>query len=451
MQVEIERLESGQVVVNVQVESDRVKQEIDRVFRDYSRRVSIPGFRKGKAPRAVLERHLDPEALKQMTMDRLIPDVYEEAIKEADIEPLGKAQVESAEFQDDQSLNFKAVVWVKPQVTLGEYRNLKVTRPATTITPEQVEAELKSLQERRGEYLPVLDRGIEKGDLAVVDYQMSIDGNIRPEGGAQGYPLEVGADTFFSELNEGLMGARVQDVRRITVSYPSGHSDPELAGKEALFEVTVKEVKAKRLPQLNDDFARSVSDCQTLDELKERIKNNLQVIAQQLAEREMRENLVNRAVEGSFVDPPQVLVEQEVRRRKEEFEQALTARGSTWESYLEETGRDKEALSEEWEIEARAAVKRALILDAIGEKEKVEVAPEEMEAEIARLAESRKVTVAKVKKLLFEEDQLSRLVNRLYQRKVIQLLLDSAEVVAEEESPTSAEQDTDQSESGGQE
>jgi len=238
----------------------------------------------------------------------------------------------------------------------------------------------------------------------------------------------------------------MKDVRQITASYPSDYSDQKLAGKEAEFQVTVQEIKAKRLPELNDDFAQSVSDCQTLDELRERVKDNLQMIAEQLAEREMRDDLVKQVVEGSFVEPPQILVEQEVGRRREDFERQLTARDATWESYLAQAGQDEEKLQEEFEIEARSAVKRALILDAIGKKEEIEVMPDEIEAEIARMSKSRKVTVAKVKKLLSEEDQLSRLVNRLYQRKIIQWLLDSAEVVPEVESP----EDAGQSESGGQ-
>jgi trigger factor len=435
VQVEVEKLDNGQVALNVQVDRERVQQAIGERFREYAKRIKVPGFRQGHVPREILEREIDREALRHDVLDDLVAEAYDEAVKQAGIDVLGRGEVSETAYQEDESLHFKAVVATKPEVKLGEYLGLAVTRPSTEVTDAQVDTEIEKLRERRGQMQDVTDRGIETGDVAVVDYQVSVDGQVREEAGATGYPLVVGSDTLFPELNEALLGAKADETRHVPVSYPDDFSVADLAGKQGEVEVTVRRVQAPALPVVDDAFVQSISDLKSVEELRAEVRRQLAVMSEVIAARRVRDAVVHLAVEGSYVEPPATLVSQELEHRLETYKSEVAERGWTWAGYLNKVNRTEDQVREELQLEARAAVKQVFIIEAIGEKENVEVTREDIDAEIATIAETEKVSVARVTKMLGEGDALTRLINRVYRRKVVDLLVAAAQITPETTAP----------------
>ena len=273
VEVEVDRREGGQVEVKVRVPPEPVAAVRERVIRAFGRRVTIPGFRKGKAPRPILERSIDPEFLKQQIIDALVPDAYDAALEKEGLHPLDRAQVEEPDLAEDGALTFSATLTLRPEIELGEYSGLKATRRISPVTEVQVDAELDRLRARSAQYVDLPPEAtIEKGDLAVIDYEMSVDGEKREEDSAIGYPLEVGADDLFPQLNDVLPGARTGETRALEIDYPDDHVNKSVAGKKATFSVVVQQARRRQLPELNDDFAKQVSDLETMAALRDRVR-----------------------------------------------------------------------------------------------------------------------------------------------------------------------------------
>lgn len=442
VQVEVKDLEGGQVELAVCVPREPVQAARDRVIKAFASRARIPGFRPGKAPRAVLERHLDQEALKERIVEALLADAYEAALAKAGLQPLDRGRIYQADLAEDGSLVFSAAVILRPEISLGEYQGLRVTRRVTRVTDAQVEAELERVRSRRAEF-QALPQGaaVEKGDLVIVDWDMFVDGERREEGSASGYPLEVGKDELFPQLNEALPDAYPTETREFEVSYPSDHADPSLAGKTAHFRVTVREARRRQLPGLDNDFAKQVSDLETLEALRARIRENLEALGKAIADREVREDLVRQVCDSASLTVPQALVSREVDRRIEEITEELARRGLTLDRHLENIGRAFEDWRADLELEARHAARRALVLDEIGTREKIQVSNEEIEEEIRQQAEAEEIEEARLRERLSNSAALNRLVTRIYHRKVVQFLLDHAQVTEEVVEPEVGEED----------
>jgi len=432
VEVEVTDLEGGQVELQVRVPPEPVGRVRDEVLKAFGKRANIPGFRKGKAPRSVVERFIDEDALKQQIIDSLVEEAYDAAVEKSGIDPLDRARVREPTLAEDGALTFLARLTLKPKIELGEYKGLKVTRRVSPVTQEQVEAELERVRSRRSEFRGLPEDGIvERGDLAIVDYDMSVDGKKREETSAQGYPLEVGADQLFPEMNEALPGAKVGETREFEIAYPEDHSDESLRGKTAQFAVTVKEARRRQLPELNDEFAKQVSDLETMEALRERIRENLVAIGTAMAEDDVRTQLVRQVSEAAVLDVPEALVGREVDRRIEEIEGELDRRGLTLRQHLQTRRISFEDWRADIEAEARAAARRALVLDQIGERESIQVTEEEVHEEMHRRAEAEGIKEDDIHERYSDSGELNRLVTRLYHRKIVQFLLDNAEVTEE--------------------
>jgi trigger factor len=442
--VEVKELDGGQVELQVKVPPDRVEKVKAAVLREFGRRANIPGFRKGKAPRSVLERFVDQEVLRDRIIDSLLEDAYDAATEKAGIKPLDRARIGDADITEEAGLAFSATVTLRPEIELGEYEGLKVTRRVTPVTDENVEAELERVRSRRAQFreLPK-DELVTEGDLAIVDYEMFLDGEKKEDASAQGYPLEVGADQLFPEMNEALPGSKAGETRDVEVRYREDHSDPSLAGKTAQFKVTVKEARRRQLPELDDDFAKEVSDLETLDALRQRIRENLEAVGKALAEEEVRTQLIQQVSETASLDVPEALVGREVDRRMEEVENELDRRGLTLHQHLQNTNRSFEDWRADIEADARAAARRALVLDESGERETIHVTDEEMHEEMHRQAEREGQSEQDLQERYSSDPaQFNRLVTRLYHRKTVQFLLDNADVTEEIVEPEAAEEDS---------
>ncbi len=441
VEVGVKELEGGQVELSVRVSPEPVKAVRDRVVKAFGRRANIPGFRKGKAPRSVLERHIDEAALKEQVVETLVPDAYDAALKKVGLKPLDRARIGEAEVTEEGALTFSATVTRRPEMELGEYKGLAATRRMTRVTNAHVESELERVRSRRAEFRD-LGAGvqIETGDVVVVDYEMFVEGERREEAAASGYPLEVGADQLFPELNEALRGKRVGDTVEVGVAYPEDHSDSSLAGKTAQFRVTVKEARRRQMPELSDDFAKQVSELDTVEALRTRIRENLEAMGGAVADQEVREELVRQVSDASSLDVPEAVVDREVDRRIANITEELDRRGLTLEQHLRNVGRTSEDWRADIEAEARQVARRALVLDEIGEREGIKVGEEEIHEEIHRRAGAEGVSEEAMQERLSDGSEFNRLVTRIYQRKVVDLLVENAEVAEEVVEPESEEE-----------
>ncbi len=453
VEVEVEELAGGEVELVVRVPPEPVKKVRDRIIRTLAQQARIPGFRPGKAPPSVLERYLDPERLKEEIIEALLEDAYEAAVEKAALEALHRGRVSGADLAEDGGLVFSARVIRRPEITLGEYQGLQATRRVTRVTDAQVEAELERLRTRLAEYRPLPEEAaLEKGDVVIVDCDMFVEGQKHEQGSASGYPLEVGQDELFPQLNEILPGAHPGDTREFSITYPEDHSDPSLAGKQAQFRVTVTRARRRQLPPLDDDFARQVSDLDTLEALRARVRDSLQALGDAIADRDLREELVRQVAEAASLTVPEALVGREVDRRIDEITEELESRDIMLHQYLESVGRTFEDWRADLELDARQAVRRALVLDEIGTREKIEVGNEELDEEILRQAVAEEMDEAALRERLLNSGALTRLATRVYQRKVIQFLLDQAEVTEQvvepeiEEAPEESPAETTQPE-----
>jgi trigger factor len=430
--VEAKELDGGQVELRVTVPAGPVTKIRDEALKTFSKRTSVPGFRTGKVPRALLERYVDQEALKERIIETLASDAYDEATEKAGVEALGRPRISDAELTEEGAFTFTATVTRRPKIELGEYKGLKATRHVAPVTDAQVEAELERVRSRRSRFgeLPA-EAVIEKGDLVVVDYEMLVDGEKREDASASGYPLEVGADQLFPEMNEALPGAKAGEVREVPISYPESHSDKSLAGKTATFKVTVKEARRRQLPELNDEFAQQVSDMETLGELRTRLRENLEAIGKMMAEDDVRNELVRQVADQGTLTVPEVVVGREVDSRIEEIERELDRRGLTLTQHLRNTGQSFEDWRADIETDARGAARRALVLDEIGERENIKVSDEEIHEEMHSRADADNLSERELHERYEDPAMLNRLVTRVYQRKIVQFLVENAEVSEE--------------------
>ncbi len=432
MPVQVEHLGEGEVGLKFSLEPEKIAAEVERIFKETAKGVRVPGFRPGHAPRALVEAQLNLEVVREEALDRLIQEGYLQALAEAGVEPIDRARIEKQETEEDGRLTYQAIVAVMPEVKLGEYRGLKATKFLFAVTDEAVEAELERVRRRHLTYVSDPEHAVEKGDVAIIDYDLEVEGEAQQGEGIKGYPLEVGADTLFPELNEGLLGAKAGEIRRLPVRLSASYPNPALAEKEIVFVVTVAEVKAPSLPELNEEFARRTGDVGTVEELREKVRSLLEKMAAQEAESNLRENLLSQAMESSEVEVPRLLVERYVGTKESEARTELAEQGDSLENYLTRRGRTYEAWKSGMELEARRYLRRHLAWREIAKKEGLTTSEEELEAEIQSLAERDGVNAAAKRRSLEEEDALEDIANRLLRQKVLQLLVDSGEITVEE-------------------
>ncbi|WML30529.1 trigger factor [Neobacillus sp. OS1-32] len=396
-----EKLEGSRGVLTVEVSADKVNESLDAAFKKVVKQVNVPGFRKGKIPRALFEKRFGVESLYQDALDILLPDAYSNAIDETGIEPVDRPEIDIEQIEKGKELIFKATVTVKPEVKLGDYKGLEVEELDTTVTDEDVQKELESLQNRHAE-LVVKEAGTaENGDTVVIDFEGFVDGEAFEGGKADNYSLELGSNSFIPGFEEQLVGVATGESKDVEVTFPEEYHAAELAGKPATFKVTVHEIKAKELPELDDEFAKDVDEeVETLDALKEKIKTRLEDSKKHEAEHHLKDSLVEKAADNAEVDIPEVMIENEVNRMLQEFEQRLQMQGMNLELYFQFSGQDEQALREQMKEEAGKRVKINLTLEAIANAENIEATDEDVNAELEKMAGMYNMTVDNIKAAL---------------------------------------------------
>ncbi|NMB12896.1 MAG: trigger factor [Firmicutes bacterium] len=386
MKSTVEKLGNNQVALEVEIAEERVEEALEQASRKVAQQVRIPGFRPGRAPRRVIEMRLGREVLYQEALDELIPEAYGQALRDNEITPIDAPQLDILDMEDGKPLRFKATVEVKPEVTLGEYRGLEATKQMERVTNADVDRVMEEMRERNAELVSSSKDGIENGDFAVIDFTGYIDDQPFPGGAAEGYTLEVGQGYFIPGFEEQLIGAKLEETRQVIVTFPEDYGVPQLAGKEARFDVKIHEIKEKRYPALNDEFAKDVGDFETLLELRADIRRRLEESAEREAERKLEEDLIAELVKRSSVDIPAKMIDRQLEHKHEHLERDLQYSGLTSEQYLEILDVTEEEMEARLRTEAQQEVKTSLVIEALVAAEAIVVSDEELNQYIEDLA-----------------------------------------------------------------
>jgi trigger factor len=421
------------------VDADSFDQALDKAFKKVVKKVTVPGFRKGRVPRGLFERRFGVEALYEDAIDFVLPSAYSEAIDQTGIEPVDKPQVDVKEIGKGKKLVLKADVTVKPEVKLGDYKGLEVEDKNTEVTDADVDHEISHLQERYAELVVKDDGKIEKGDTAVIDFDGYVDGKPFEGGKAENYSLEIGSGSFIPGFEDQLIGLGVDDEKDVNVTFPKDYHAEELKGKKATFKVKVHEIKQKQLPKLDDEFAKDVDDdVDTFDALKEKIKNHLKEHREQDAVNSKRDSVVEQASENAEIDIPEVMITNEQDNMLKEFEQRLKAQGLSLDMYTKLSGTNKDALRDQMKADAEKRVRANLTLEAIAKAENIEPAEEEVEEELKKLSESYKISVDQLKKALGSNNFIKE---ELRLRKAVDLLVESSKPKPADKAEKKAEEE----------
>ncbi|MBG9821773.1 trigger factor [Bacillus safensis] len=423
MSVKWEKQEGNEGVLTVEVDAETFNKALDDAFKKVVKQVSIPGFRKGKVPRGLFEQRFGVESLYQDALDILLPVEYPKAIDEAGIEPVDRPEIDVEKIEKGENLIFTAKVTVKPEVKLGDYKGLNVEKDDTDVTDEDVQEELKGMQNRQAELVVKEEGAIENGDTVVLDFEGFVDGEAFEGGKAENYSLEVGSGSFIPGFEEQLVGLEAGAEKDVEVTFPEEYHAEDLAGKPAVFKVKIHEIKAKELPALDDEFAKDVDEeVETLAELIEKTKKRLEEAKENEAEGKLREELVAKASENAEVDIPQAMVDTELDRMMKEFEQRLQMQGMNLELYFQFSGQDEDALKEQMKEDAAKRVKSNLTLEAIAAAENLQVSDEEVEEELSKMAEAYNMPIENIKQAIGSTEAMKE---DLKVRKAIDFLVEN--------------------------
>jgi trigger factor len=387
MQFNLEKLDKNFVVMTVTVNETEVDEAIAEGYKRVVNKVNLPGFRKGHIPRHILEAQFGKEVFYEDAMDILVAKGYSQGIIDLKIEPIAKPQLEVKDLiEQGKPFTFQINVEVLPEVKLGQYKSLKVEKVINVIEDVQVSEQLEALRQRHAEMVLSDKSELEKGDFAVIDFEGFIDGAPFAGGAAQSYTLEIGSESFIPGFEEQLTGMKVGTEKDITVKFPDDYHSADLASKDAVFKVNLKEIKNKELPELDDEFAKSIGKYESIDQLKADLKEKLTKNAEREAEAKFTQAVIDKAVDNSELEVPETLIQQEVAELVHRFEHNLSHQGLTMEHYQQYTNKTEEQILEDFRPEAVKRIKTDLVLNSIAKAENIEVQPEELEAKIIELA-----------------------------------------------------------------
>ncbi len=425
MEVNKQELEGNMVELKVEVEEERVNEALNQAYKKVVKDVNVPGFRKGKVPRKVLEARFGKEILHKDALDFLIPRAYREAVDEAGIEPIAQPDINDYYIAENEPATFTAEVEVKPEVKLGEYKKLGIKRDETEVSEEDIEERLEQSREQHSQLISSDKELVEEGDYLIIDYEGKIDGEIFPGGSAEEFSLEIGSGTFIPGFEEQLVGKKVGEETEITVTFPEDYNAEDLAGQEAVFTVNIKEIKEKEIPELNDDFAKEAGDFETLEELKDDIKKKIQEQKEKQAENKFKNDIVEKAVENTEVEVPDTLINNELDQMYQNLSYSLMQQGLEVDKYFEYMGIDEKEWREKNREQAAKMAKNNLILEAIAKEEGIEISEEELDNKVKEIAEENDQDVKQVKAILQMQGQLASMKEGLRVEKTLDYLVEN--------------------------
>ena len=389
MDVKVEKTENkNEVKLSFTVEAEKFEEAMKKVYSKTAKYFNIPGFRKGKAPMQLVERQYGSEIFYEDAFNELVPDLYDEAIKENNIEAVSKPDIDITQMEKGKDLIFTATVQTKPEVKLGKYKGIEIKKIEYNVSDEEINHELGHMQERNSRLISVEDRPVEEGDITVIDFEGFVDGVPFEGGKAENHELEIGSKTFIPGFEDQIIGMKIDEERDINVKFPEEYFSKDLAGKDATFKVKVNEIKKKELPELDDEFAKDVSEFDTLKELKDSIKEKLETQNNERAKYETQDAVIKAVSENTKLDIPSGMIELEIDNMLKDIETRLSYQGLKLEQYFKMMGKTEEEVRKEYEPQAIEGIKSRLTLEAIIKKEKIEATDEEIDAKIKEIAEN---------------------------------------------------------------
>jgi len=425
MSVKIEKLEKNQVKLEIEVDAKVFDECMNKAYIKNKSRFNIPGFRRGKAPRSMVERYYGEQVLYEDAINFACAEAYDNAIDENDLHPVDRPVIDIVQLEKGKNFIFTATVTVKPEVELGQYKGLSVKKEEVVVTDEDVENELKRIQERNSKLINIEDRPVQNGDTVNIDFEGTIDGVPFKGGEAKGYTLVIGSGTFIPGFEEQLIGANINDEVNVNVTFPDDYHSEDLKGKPAVFKVKINEIKFKQLPEINDEFASDVSEFETLDEFKADIRAKLTEQAQARADRKFEDDIIKLAVDNAACDIPEVMINRRLDDMMRQLDMQLRYQGMNLEGYLQMMGTDMEKFRADYRDSALEDVKTQLVLEKIAEVENIIASPEEFDAELEEMAKRYNQQVEEMKKHLHDDD-IEYIKSSIERRKTIKLLVENA-------------------------
>ncbi len=428
MSLQVEKLEKNMAKLTVEVPAEQFDEALKTSYKKNKNRFNIPGFRKGKAPQALVEKMYGVEILYEDAVDEVINTTYTDAMDESGLDIVSRPEISVEQIEKGKALVYSALVAVKPEVTLGEYKGIEVERAKPEVTDADIEAELKKVQDQNSRLVSVEDRPVADGDQVVIDFDGYVDGEPFEGGKAESYPLTIGSHSFIDTFEDQLVGKGIGEETEVHVTFPENYHVADLAGKPAVFKVVVHEIKVKELPELDDEFAGEVSEFETMDEYKADIRAKLSETKQQQATTENENNVVDKVVANASMEIPEAMIEEQVTNTIDSYARRMQSQGLTMEQYMQFTGMTLERMKEDIRPQAEKRIRTRLVLEAVVAAENLEAPEETVEAEIKRMADNYKMEPDRAKELLGEEG-LRRMKEDLAVQEAIDFLVAEAKLV----------------------
>ena len=410
MSVQVEKLEKNMAKLTIEASAEDFEKAVNAAYNKNKNRINVPGFRKGKAPRIMIEKMYGAGIFFEDAANALIQTEYPKAAEECGLEIVSQPEIDVVQIEKGKSFIFTAEVAVKPEVTLGEYKGVEVEVSGTEVTEEEVAAELKKEQESNSRTLDVDDRAVENGDMITLDFEGFVDGTAFEGGKGTDYPLTIGSNSFIPGFEEQLVGAVIGEEKDVNVTFPEKYHAADLAGKPAVFKCTVKAIKVKELPELDDEFAKDVSEFDTLAEYKEDIAKKLKERKEDVAKREKEDKVVDKIIENAEMDIPEPMVQSQISQLMNDFIRRMQAQGLSIDQYYQFTGLDQAKIQEQMRPQALKRIQSRMVLEKVAEVENIEISDEKVDEEIAKMAEMYKMEADKLKEVMgdYEKEQIKK-------------------------------------------
>ena len=426
MSFKVEQLEEKNMVkLVIEASAEEFEVGLNAAYNKNKNKISVPGFRKGKAPRKMIEQLYGSQIFFEDAANEIIPDAYADAAKESGLDIVSQPKVSIEQLEAGKPFIFAAEVAVRPEVELGEYKGVEVTKADAEVTDADVEEELKKVQDQNSRTVSVEDRAVKDGDMTVIDFEGFIDGEAFEGGKGENYPLTIGSHSFIDTFEEQMIGMNIGEEKELNVTFPEDYHAENLKGKPATFKVTVKEIKEKQLPELDDDFAQDVSDFDTLAEYKDDLKKKIAERKESEAKAKKESEAIEKVVEAAKMDIPQAMIDTQVNRMLEDFAMRLQQQGLSVEQYFQYTGMTADKIMEEMKPEAVKRIKNSLVLEAVAKAENIEVSEEEFEAELQKMADMYKMEIEKIKEFM-QDAEAKQMKDDIAIQKAVELIVSSA-------------------------
>lgn len=425
MSVQVEKLEKNMAKLTIEVAPEELEKAIEGAYQKNKSKISVPGFRKGKVPRQMIERMYGKEVFYEDAVNALIPEAYEKAVDECEEEIVSAPKIEVAQVEAGKPFIFTAEVALKPEVKLGKYKGVKVEKADTEVTDEEVDKEIDKERESNARNIDVTDRAVKDGDIVTLDFEGFVDGTAFEGGKGENYPLTIGSGTFIPGFEEQLVGAEIGKETEVNVTFPEDYQAEDLKGKAAVFKCTVKEIKEKELPALDDEFASEVSEFETLAEYKADIRGRLEERKAKAAREAKEAAVIEEIIKDSDMEIPEAMIETQQRQMIDEFAQRIQMQGLTLEQYFQFTGASYDQMIEQVKPQAEKRIQSRLVLEAVAAAEKIEATEEDYEEELKSMAEAYQMEVDKVKELL-PEKSVQQIKEDIAVKKAAEFVVDNA-------------------------